>query len=246
MNSRLSNIKRTSIFMRSPVLERYSISLNSVTYSGCKILDNGLVDCSNTEFSTFPDYGDSRTILIVLNSENHDWDEILELIALCKERHRYIRIITEVVVPMEILCAFTYHPCNVIQYNIDIKRGEYSKLLRSSIYNAKICGAYITVFIYPIIPTIITVSNVIEMTVMFKNLSDHICVKLLEVDQPLDPVDGLYNINGNAVPEKYLERCKDGVLRCSKYYRAAFSNALTKYTIPNKVNLSICDQGKCY
>lgn len=244
---RIPVLEREPVIRRTSVFQRKAICSTVVDYRGC-IIGDRYTDCNGCTYckpGKENEYNDS--ILLVIDDEIEDWQEVIDDIIAAKNNKEYMRVVTDVPLPKEVIYELAYSPFNVLQYNLDLYMGkEELDTFKSSIFTASNCGLYIAVLLYPILPGVVRVYDVIELINSFRNLCRHVCLKFIEVKEPISPRNGYYNINGEAVPEWTLKRTEDETLQCSDLYISKFLTSLQKYIVPRKINVSICNQEVCY
>lgn len=243
---RIPVLEREPVIRRTSVFQRKAICSTTVDYKGC-IIGDKYTDCNGCTYcKPGEENPQNDSILLVIDDEVEDWQEVIDDILAAKNNKDYMRVVTDVPLPDEVVYELAYSPFNVLQYNIDLYMGR-SELdaLKASIFTASNCGLYISVMLHPILPGVVRVYNIIELINSFRNLCNHVCLKFIEVKEPLRPCNGYYNINGEAVPEWTLEKAEE-TLQCSPLYTSKFISSLQKYVVPRKINVSICNQKVCY
>jgi hypothetical protein len=245
-------VKRHSIYNRVPVAQ------DSIEFVGCPLSDTHCDDCASEnsycKWDEDTDKCDYHTFRLVRISEELNEDEasdLLNKIQFVKNAGCYIRLITDVPLPNEVLFALGYDPLNVIQFNINILESseEYLRRMKGSIFIADNCGLYVGLMVYPIVPGVTKSYDVLEFLNSFRCACNNICFKYLELPSNTKitkvGLNSYFNVNGYVVTADYYMQLGD-MWVVNSYYRRTFSTIMTRFLTPRKVNCSCCNDHICY
>ena len=247
---RVPFIVRHSVFNRIPIItrvpvccDRNSFAVESEDSVKCR-LTHSCTDCSGCEYYTLTDdlTDSSYKKFVVLRADGVIDTSLIESIQRVEDSGKYIRMLASEPVSGEVIKALAYSPHNVIQFNLDLtKMCDLSGI----IYFAKKCGLLISVYLSPVIPSVIKASQVLSIIDHYSSVVDYFCIKFFKKHIEDTCLGEFTSINDTMVPSKFLE-IKENYLFCSKNYTDKFLDAVNAYAKPRKINVVLCDRGSCY
>ena len=248
---RVPFIVRHSVFNRTPIITRVPVRCDrnsfAVEYEDsvkCR-LSHSCVDCSGCGYYTLTDnLSDTEDYkkFVLICADGLPEVNLIEQLQRVEDSGKYIRMLTSEAVSSEVIKALAYSPYNVIQFNLDLTKVDD---LSSVIYFAKKCGLLISIYLSPVIPTVIKASQVLYIIDHYTSVADYFCIKFFKKHADCVCLDEFTAINNTMVPSKFLE-IKENYLICSKDYTDKFLDIVNTYTKPRKINVVLCDSGYCY
>jgi hypothetical protein len=245
--TRHSVFNRTPIITRVPVLcDRNSFAVEYEDSIRCRLC-NSCKDCSGCEYYAIEDnlseVEDYRKF-VVLRADEFTEDELIKEIFLIETSGKYIRMLTSKPMSQEVIKSFAYSPYNVIQFNLDLTKPDS---LSDSIYFASKCGLLISLYLSPVIPTVIKASQVLSIIDHHTSVVDYFCIRFFKkpIELECEQLGEFVTINNTLVPSKFLE-IKEEHLICSKDYTNKFLDIVNTYAKPRKINIVLCDNNSCY
>lgn len=250
--SRVPFIMRRPIFNRVPIVTRTSVydrnpvTTTIISHDGCMLYDryigcNGCLYCKPEDTDV-----DTTVFRLIYITKDMNLDKVVEQLQIIEDSKKFVRVITEVLLPEEVILAIAYSPFNVVQFNVQCLEDTETTAWRKCIYFADKCGLYISMFLYPIIPTVVKLVHVISWIERYSGVCDFVALKFLDTAQMPEFADGYYNINGRAIPSNYIEPNEVGGVRCSEEFMYKFLSTLNTFIKPRKINVTICNEGNCY
>lgn len=239
---------RTPLVKRRPIFRREPVPLNFIAFESCTI---GCKDCSGNTYcsvdtSREDDNKNFRLIRVKEEKTEEEWNEICKQIAFVESQGCFIRMVTDVSIPREVLFVLAYSPFNVVQYNLNLSSSEsYLDGIKESLFLADNCGLYIALMLYPIMPEATKSYDILEFLNSMRCSCNVICFKFIEFSCENHPYMGFFNINGNLIPEKYMEQQSDKFV-CSSSFKESFCTIMTRYLNPRKISCSLCNDKICY
>ena len=247
---RVPFIVRHSVFNRTPIITRVPVRCDrnsfAVEYEDsikCR-LSHSCTDCSGCEYYMPTDslVDSDYKKFVLIRADGLLETDLIESIQHIEESGKYIRMLVSESVSSEVIKAVAYSPYNIIQFNIDLTKTDD---LSSVIYFASKCGLLISIYLSPVIPTVIKASQVLSIIDHYTSVADYFCIKFFKKHADCVCLEEFVTINNTMVPSKFLA-IKEDHLICSKDYTDKFLDIVNTYTKPRKINVVLCDNGSCY
>ena len=248
---RVPFIVRHAVFNRTPIItrvpvrcDRNSFAIESEDFMRCKLY-HSCVDCSGCEYykvgDDLIDIEDYKKFVVIpadLVPEN----TLVENIESIEESGKYIRMLTSTEVSQEVIMALAYSPYNILQFNLDLTKVDN---LSELIYFAKKCGLIVSLYLSPVIPTVVKASQVLFNIDHYTSVVDYFCIRFFKKPIDCDYLEEFVTINNTMVPSKFLE-LREGHLICSRDYTNKFLDIVNTYAKPRNINIVLCDSDSCY
>lgn len=248
---RVPFIVRHSVFNRTPIItrvpircDRNSFAVDGEDFTRCRLLYS-CSDCSGCEYNNLTDRlvdTDDYKKFVLIRADGVLNDELVGRIQRAEEMGRYIRMLVSEPISSEVIKALAYSPYNVIQFNLDLTKTDN---LSGVIYFANKCGLLVSVYLSPVIPTVVKASQVLSIIDRHSLVADYFCIKFFKKHIDCESLEEFVSINNTMVPSKFLA-IKESHLICSKDYTDKFLDIVNTYTKPRKINVVLCDNGSCY
>ena len=236
---------RVPIITRVPVLcDRNSFAIESDDFMKCKLY-HSCVDCSGCNYyntdDNFTDDEDYKKFVLV-RADGVPENTLVENIESIEESGKYIRMLVSKSISQKVIMSLAYSPYNVLQFNLDLtKIGELSELM----HFAKKCGLLISLYLSPVIPTVVKASQVLSIIDRYAFVVDFFCVRFFKKPVDCDYLKEFVSINDVMVPSRFLE-LREKHLVCSEDYINKFLDLVNTYAKPRNLNIVLCDNGYCY
>lgn len=238
-------LHRIPIVHRTAIYPRKACFSKQVDCATCRLCTENN-DCNGNPFVHFPDSqgsgkSDVYKIIHLSDEVEHDWEEVEDLIWQLDAEKALMRLIIDVDIPQKILWAASYNAKNVIQINVNmLKYSADLGWVREIVFNANKCGAYVVLFIHPIIPDVVKTYDVLNLIHDMRNHSHvHFNLKFGEFEG-IEEIDGYLNFNGHPVSSEYLVKNSQGRWQCTEEYLQLFTERLKIYTDARKVSIAVC------
>lgn len=230
-------VSRVSVFQRTPITS-VEIPCNQCA------LCTGHTDCGGYAYLLPGDQVDLDEPKFGLVYYDGSTPVITDLEAL-ESAHLYARMIADCPPPDEVLFALSYSPYNVIQFNYSNKYD--SRAWSKAIHRAKSCGLYIAIKLPVIIPTVTRIQSVLAFMEDYHMVASFFAIQFLNTGAVMPTHDEAYfNVGGHVIPAKYFVENGKGGVQVSELFLTKFLTIMNQYTKPKKVNVMVCDNGKCY
>lgn len=231
-------VKRIPLVTQRAVVDRKAVG-QPITWSKCKLSTAG-------EFP--PCCTNINQMVIDVPKDCDNWRELEGTIWNAQSQSRTIRLVVHDKVPEDILFAASYSDKNVTQVNINMTQlSSYYSWLDKLMSLANRCGMWVVLYLHPIVPEIVTASQVVGLIDRFRIFGQyHINLQFCELPSSVEEAaPGFINFQGYALPTKYLVRTEDG-WKCSERFISQFLSDVKVYTSLCKISVHACGgNGDC-
>lgn len=174
------------------------------------------------------------------NTNNVSWIELIQNIQLCKLNNEDICLKTEKDLPKEIIWELAYSSKNILQLHTCILTPfkDLSWAIEL-VHLAEICGICCNLLIFPIIPTIVKVSDVLRIIDSVRNCNYcKIFIKFSEFMKYEVTTSKKYlMLDKHVIPMEHLIKCTPHLYKCSDSYREDFFQLIKFYTDNKKLDI---------
>ena len=248
---RVPFIVRHAVFHRTPIItrvpvrcDRNSFAVKSEDFMRCKLYQLG-VDCSGCEYYDMEDNLDNfedYKKFVLIRADVITERELIERIETVERSGKYIRMLTSHEVSQEVIKSLAYSPYNILQFNLDLTKPDNDN---GVLYFANKCGIIVSLYLSPVIPTVVKVSQVLSIIDRYNSVVDYFCIRFFKKYVNCNFLEEFVAINDVMVPSKFLE-VRDEHLICSMDYTNKFLDIVNTYAKPRNVNIVLCDNNSCY
>lgn len=228
-------VKRTAVFPRKPLCYKRT------KWEHCKLCSS-YVDCSGKAYARIEDTADldfMRTIYV--SSVFSDWDTLESQIWKAQDDGVFVRLLTDVDLPKEIVWALSYSEKNILQINFNTANLNKNIVWTNSLVAlADRCGLYCMICMCPIVPGIVKTYHIISVLDRLRgNGYFHVSLKFWEIHEELIECDGWLNFNGAPLSVAYLERTPNG-WKCTEKFKQDFMSIVQIFSTPRKISVTSC------
>lgn len=247
-DTKMSNPSRTPFIKRTSIYNRTPIFVPKVDYEGCIICDKS---CNGTKYCEvrIPKDEDSDSFRLIrildVSYSQDEWDEIVKTIEFVKSQECNVRVVTDRSLPNEVLYKLSYSSFNVVQFNLNLMSHHNMSKMKRNIFLADNCGLYISLMLFPIIPTVTKSSDILELLSSMRCSCNTVCFKFVELSANQYILQDHYIINGYSVHKSFMSTCGDRLI-CSEWFKTSFCTIFTQFLEPRKINCSLCNDNTCY
>ena len=181
--------------------------------------------------------------VIYVPEGNINWNELEIQIWEQRQSGKPLRLIIDQNIPTSILWAASYSADNVLQINVNMTKPiDSMEWITILAHAAERCGLYFMLMVYPIIPKVVKVKDVLSVIDTVRALPYcKIKLRFAEFTNPKVPQSDTYvNVNGVAMSKTLMHRNKVGRWKCSLNYQREFLSLIQAYTDSHKLIVDIC------
>ena len=180
--------------------------------------------------------------LKTFSTNKTSWTDLIDFIKLAKLNDESICLKTEIDVPKEIIWELAYSSKNTLQINVCILNSfeELSWVIELS-HLTEICGICCNLVIFPIIPIVVKVSDVLRIIDAVRNCKYcKILIKFAEFIKYEKTTSKKYlMLNNNTIPMEHLIKCNSNLYKCSDAYKEECYQLIKFYTDNTKIEVTI-------
>ena len=180
--------------------------------------------------------------LRVVSTSHRNSFHTLDSIQRAKNKNEDICLETEKDIPREIVWDLSYSPRNILQINLCLLE-PFERLgwVIELVHLTEICGIRCNLMLFPIIPTIVSTSDVIRIIDSVNNCNH--CKIILKFSEFIkyEPTSSkkFLTTNKRAIPMEYLTRYTENLYKCSNLYTEEFFQLVKFYTDSTKLEVVI-------
>lgn len=238
-------IKRLPILRRIPIVHRSSIVnrtplCSPMSWEKCCLCRSNK-DCYGNKFSRVSSKTQTDYVVMYVPKKFQDWKTLEDQLWQLGTQKVFLRLITDMKLPKEVVWAASYSEHNIIQINLNMLEYETEVRWVDSLMSlANRCGVYCILCLNPIVPGVVRTYQVIELLSRLRNHGRfHTNLKFCRISKDMMRDSGWINFNGHVVSEGWL-RNSQGVWECTSEFQKKFLEKVQLYSIPKKLSVSIC------
>ena len=234
IQKRVPIIQRHSIYHRVAIVRRKPCC-NPVSWSKC-ILCTGSADCSGNVYNQ-----KSSVKLLNVPVGFSDWEELERQIWKLQHQNYNLRLVTEQVMPKEIMWAASFSEQNIVQMNLNLMRMKSELDWVSQLMSlSNRCGMYSVLCLNPIVPGVVKTYQVINILDRLRGLGHfHTNLKFCEIPSDIPVYNGIINFNGYLTSIRFLEKTSQG-WKCKPEFIQEFTEKVQLFSEPRKLSLQVC------
>ena len=171
--------------------------------------------------------------LKLLSTNRRNLNDTFNTIKKCKNSGTAICLITEKEIPKELVWELTYSSQNTLQIHVCmLSKSENLKWVTELVHLSEICGIRCVLVLYPIVPAIVTTTDIIKIIDSIRNCEHcKICLKFAEITLNKSKCSkGNLKLDGYSIPLAYLEKFHEFLWKCSSLYSEDFFQTVKFFT----------------
>lgn len=182
---------------------------------------------------------------VVVPSGCTDWKSVLANIQKWESWGTTIRLITEELLPDEIVWAAAYSENNILQINANILNNSMESLrwVIGMTHTAERCGIDCIIMVYPIVPLQVKTYQVLQIVEAVSSCSHcRIMIRFANfINEGLPIYSGFIRVNGVDTPLSMIHQVKGKLWGCTDEFKEQFMAYIRFYTEANGIDLQICE-----